>query len=112
MTGPMMRIIHRDCMTTRLCTVILRFGRFTAKTGYIYSKITAASLIRKKTRLYNKEITAYYIHWASKFATMITKHKQTADYIQWASKIATSATKHADKIIYKTDNTSIEFKKG
>ena len=67
---------------------------------------------KKKPRLYNKEITAYYIHWASKFATMIIKHKQTADYIHWASKIATSANKHANKIIYKTDNTSIEFKKG
>ena len=43
---------------------------------------------------------------------MIIKHKQTADYIHWASKIATSATKHADKIIYKANNTSIEFKKG
>ena len=67
---------------------------------------------KKKPRLYNKEITAYYIHWASKFATMIIKHKQTADYIHWASKIATSANKHADKIIYKTDSASIEFKKG
>ena len=67
---------------------------------------------KKKPRLYNKENTAYYIHWASKFATMIIKHKQTADYIHWASKIATSANKHADKIIYKTDSTSIEFKKG
>ena len=67
---------------------------------------------KKKPRLYNKEITAYYIHWASKFATMIIKHKQTADYIHWASKIATGANKHADKIIYKTDSTSIEFKKG
>ena len=67
---------------------------------------------KKKPRLYNKEITAYYIHWASKFATMIIKHKQTADYIHWASKIANSANKHADKIIYKTDSTSIEFKKG
>ena len=67
---------------------------------------------KKKPRLYNKEITAYYIHWASKFATTIIKHKQTANYIHWASKIATSANKHADKIIYKTDNTSIEFKKG
>ena len=47
-----------------------------------------------------------------KSATMIIKHKQTADYIHWASKIATSANKHADKIIYKTDSTSIEFKKG
>ena len=47
---------------------------------------------KKKPRLYNKEITAYYIHWASK--------------------ITTSANKHADKIIYKTDSTSIEFKKG
>ena len=55
---------------------------------------------------------AYYIHLASKFTTMIIKHKQTADYIHWASKIATSATKHADKIIYKTDSPSIEFKKG
>ena len=54
----------------------------------------------------------YYIHWASKFATMIINHKQIADYIHGASKIATGATKHADKIIYKTDNTSIEFKKG
>ena len=54
----------------------------------------------------------YYIHWESKFTTMIIKHKQTADYIHWASKIATSANKHAEKIIYKTDNTSIEFKKG
>ena len=43
---------------------------------------------------------------------MIIKHKHTADYIHWASKIATSAIKHADKIIYKTDSTSIEFKKG
>ena len=67
---------------------------------------------KKKPTLYNKEITAYYIHWASKFATMIIKHKQTSDYIHWASKIATSAIKHADKIIYKTDSTSIEFKKG
>ena len=61
---------------------------------------------KKKPRLYNREITAYYIHWAS---TMIIKHKQTTDYIHWASKIATS--KHADKI-YKTGSTSIEFKKG
>ena len=60
---------------------------------------------KKKARLYNKEITTYYIHWASKFATMIIKHKQTTDYIHWASKIATSANKHADKIIYKTDST-------
>ena len=67
---------------------------------------------KKKHRLYNKEITAYCIHEASKFATMIIKHKQTADYIHWASKITTGATKHADKIIYKTDSTSIEFKKG
>ena len=67
---------------------------------------------KKKPRLYNKEITAYCIHWASKFATMIIKHKQTADYIHWASKIATSANKHADKIICKTDSTLIEFKKG
>ena len=52
---------------------------------------------KKKPRLYNKEITAYYIHWASKLATMIIKHKQTADYIHWASKIATSANKHAEK---------------
>ena len=41
---------------------------------------------------------------------MIIKHKQTTDYIHWASKIATSANKHADKIIYKTDSTSIDFK--
>ena len=67
---------------------------------------------KKKPRLYNKDITTYYIHWASKFATMIIKHKQTTDYIHWASKIATSANKHTDKIIYKTDSTSIEFKKG
>ena len=67
---------------------------------------------KKKPRLYNKEITAYYIHRASKFATMIIKHKQTADYIHWASKIATSENKHTDKIIYKTDSTSIGFKKG
>ena len=67
---------------------------------------------KKKPRLYNKEITAYYVHWASKSATMIIKHKQLADYIHGASKIATGATKHADKIIYKTNNTSIEFKKG
>ena len=66
---------------------------------------------KKKPRLYNTEITAYCIQWASKFSTMIIKHKQTADYIHWASKIVTSANKHADKIIYKTDNTSIEFKK-
>ena len=43
---------------------------------------------------------------------MIIKHKQTADYMHGASRAATSATKHADKIIYKTDSTSIEFKKG
>ena len=61
---------------------------------------------KKKPRLYNKEIKAYYIHLASKMATMIIKHKQTADYIHWASKIATNAIKHADKIIYKTDSTS------
>ena len=67
---------------------------------------------KKKPRLYNKEITAYYIHSASKFATMIIKHKQTTDYIHEASNISTSATKHVDKIIYKTDSTSIEFKKG
>ena len=67
---------------------------------------------KKQPRLYNKEITTYYIHWASKFATMIIKHKQTTYYIHSASKIATSANKHADKIIYKTDSTSIEFKKG
>ena len=67
---------------------------------------------KKKPRLYNKEITAYYIQWASKFATMIIKHKQTVDYIHWASKIITSANKNVEEIIYKTDNTSIEFKKG
>ena len=67
---------------------------------------------KKKPILYHKEITTYYIHWASKFATMIIKHKQTTYYIHWASKIATSANKHADKIIYKIDSTSIEFKKG
>ena len=67
---------------------------------------------KKKPRLYNKEITAYYIHWASNFATMIIKHKQTAEYTHWASKIATSANKYVDNIIYKTDSTSIEFKKG
>ena len=66
---------------------------------------------KKKPRLYNKEISTYYIHLASN-ATMIIKHKQTTDYIHWASEIATSANKHADKIIYKTDRTSIEFKKG
>ena len=43
---------------------------------------------------------------------MIIKHKQTADYIHGASKIATSANKHDEKIIYKTNSTSIEFKKG
>ena len=43
---------------------------------------------------------------------MIIKHKQTADYIHWASKIAMSSNKHTDKIIYKTDITSIEFMKG
>ena len=43
---------------------------------------------------------------------MIIKHKQTTDYIHWASKIATNANKHTDKIIYKTNSTSIEFKKG
>ena len=42
---------------------------------------------------------------------MIIKHKQTIDYIHWASKISTKANKHTDKIIYKTDNTLIEFKK-
>ena len=67
---------------------------------------------KKKPRLYNKEITAYYTHSASKFATMIIKHKQTTNYIHCASKITSSANKHADKIIYKTDITSIEFKKG
>ena len=92
-------------MTTRLCTIILRFGRFTAKTGYIYTVNNCSIVNKKKPRLYNKEITAYYIHWASKFATMIIKHKQTADYIHWASKIATNANKHTIKIIYKTDIT-------
>mgnify|MGYP005834751113 CR=1 FL=1 len=67
---------------------------------------------KKKPSLYNKVITAYYIHWVSKFTTIIIKHKKTTYYIHWASKIATSAIKHADKIIYKTDSTSIEFKKG
>ena len=67
---------------------------------------------KKKPRLYNKEITTYYIRCASKFATMIIKHKQTSDYIHWASRIATTAIKHADRIIYKTNITSIEFKKG
>ena len=67
---------------------------------------------KKKPRLYNKEITAYYIHWASKFTTTIIRHNQTTDYIHSTSKIATSENKHADKIIYKTDNTSIEFNKG
>ena len=67
---------------------------------------------KEKPRLYNKEITTYYIHWASKFTTIIIKHKKTADYIHWALKIATSANKHGDKIIYKTDDTSIEFNKG
>ena len=43
---------------------------------------------------------------------MIIEHKQITYYIHWASKIMTSANKYADKIIYKTDNTSIEFKKG
>ena len=43
---------------------------------------------------------------------VIIEHNMTIDYIHWASKIATSANKHADKIIYKTDSTSIEFKKG
>ena len=43
---------------------------------------------------------------------MIIKHKHKTDYIHEVSKIATSATEHADKIIYKTDSTSIEFKKG
>ena len=61
---------------------------------------------KKKPRLYNKEITAYYIHWASKFATMIIKRNMTADYIHWASKVATSAYKCADKRIYKTESTS------
>ena len=42
---------------------------------------------------------------------MIIKHKKTVDYIHWPSKIATSANKQADKIIYKTDSTSIGFKK-
>ena len=67
---------------------------------------------KKKPRLYNKEIMAYYIQWASKFATMVIKQKQTTDYIHGASKIATSATKHTNKIIYKTDSTLIELKKG
>ena len=40
------------------------------------------------------------------------KAQVTADYIHWAAKIATNANKHAEKIIYKTDSTSIEFKKG
>ena len=39
---------------------------------------------KKKPRLYNKEITTYYIHWASKFATMIIKHNVEADYKNWA----------------------------
>ena len=43
---------------------------------------------------------------------MIIKYKQIADYIHWASNITASANKHDDKIIYQTDSTSIEFKKG
>ena len=43
---------------------------------------------------------------------MIIKHMKAANYIHGASKIATGANKHANKKIYKTDNTSIEFKKG
>ena len=61
---------------------------------------------KKKPRLYNKEITAYYIHLESKFATVIIKHNMTTDYIHWASKVTTSAYKRADKIIYKTESTS------
>ena len=42
---------------------------------------------KKKPKLYTKEITPYYIHWASKFATMIIKHKHTADYIHWHQRL-------------------------
>ena len=36
---------------------------------------------------------------------VIIKRNVTADYIHWASKVATSAYKHANKIIYKTEST-------
>jgi hypothetical protein len=60
----------------------------------------------------NKEIMAYYIHRALKFATSDNKAEPDSRLHTLGNKIATSANKHADKIIYKTDNTSIEFKKG
>ena len=37
---------------------------------------------------------------------VIIKRNMTADYIHWASKVATSAYKRADKRIYKTESTS------
>ena len=60
---------------------------------------------KNKPRLYNKEITTYYIHWASKFVTVIIKRNETADYIHGASKVATSAYKRTEKRIYKTKST-------
>ena len=37
---------------------------------------------------------------------MIIKRNMTADYIHWASKVATSAYKCTEKTIYKTKSTS------
>ena len=37
---------------------------------------------------------------------VIIKRNVTADYIHWASKVATSAYKCTDKRIYKTESTS------
>ena len=42
---------------------------------------------------------------------MIIKGNQTADYIHWVSMVATSAKKCVDKIIYKPNSTSTQFKK-
>ena len=40
---------------------------------------------------------AYYIHWASKFATSANIVNKAAYYIHWASKLATSENKRGSK---------------
>ena len=79
-----MQIIHCDCMTARLCIVILRFGRFTAKTGYIYSKITAASWIRKNLDYTIKKLRYITSTGHRSSPPVIIKRNEEADYKNWA----------------------------
>ena len=39
----------------------------------------------------------YYIHWASKFATIANIGNKAAYHIHWSSKLATSANKRRNK---------------